>query len=51
MGRPDVHGDEAGRLRADHSGPAADPATCYVNTYVVISMFIYINIYLCVGSE
>ena len=27
MGRPDVHGDEAGSLRADHGGAAADPAT------------------------
>ena len=26
MGRQDVHGDEAGRLRAHHAGPAADPA-------------------------
>ena len=32
MGRPGVHRDEAGGLRADHGGPAADPATCNVNT-------------------
>ena len=32
MGRPDVQEDGAGGLRADHGGPAADPAACYVNT-------------------
>ena len=32
-------------------GLFADPAACYVNTYVIISMFIYINKYLPVNPQ
>ena len=42
MGRPDVHRDEPGGLRADLSEPVADPAACYIIMYVVTCMYIYI---------
>ena len=47
MGRRDVHRDEDGSLRADYSGPAADPAACYIHMIVVT--YSYIGMKLAVG--
>ena len=51
MGRRDVHRDEDGSLRADYSGPAADPAACYIHMIVDTYSYIVVHKYILVDPQ